>query len=83
MPTHRKCISGLPGGPRVFARFKVGLQRIAPNISIDWEIPFSPPKMIIRFAPLFGLRFKKINLSGDFGILMEKIRSGDFSIFDY
>ena len=47
------------------------------------EIPFSPPKMTIRFSPLFGLRFKKINFSGDFGILMKKIRSGDFSIFDY
>ena len=47
------------------------------------EIPFSPPKMSIRFSPLFGLRFKKINFSEDFGILMKKIRSGDFSIFDY
>ena len=36
------------------------------------EIPFSPPKMTIRFSPLFGLRFKKINFSGDFGILMKK-----------
>ena len=32
------------------------------------EIPFSPPKMTIRFSPLFGLRFKNINFSGDFGI---------------
>ena len=32
-----------------------------------WEIPFSPPKMTIRFSPIFGLRFKKINFSGDFG----------------
>ena len=47
------------------------------------EIPFSPPKMTIRFSPLFGLRFKKINFSGDFGILMKKDRSGDFSIFNY
>ena len=47
-----------------------------------WEIPFSPPKMTIRFSPLFGLRFKNINFSGDFGILMKKISSGDFSIFD-
>ena len=32
------------------------------------EIPFSPPKMTIRFSPLFGLRFKNKNFSGDFGI---------------
>ena len=36
------------------------------------EIPFSPPKMTTRFSPLFGLRFKKINFSGDFGILIKK-----------
>ena len=48
-----------------------------------WEIPFSPLKMTIRFSPLFGLRFKKINFSGDFGILMKKDSSGDFSIFNY
>ena len=45
------------------------------------EIPFSPPKMIIRFSPLFALRFKNENFSGDFGILVKKITSGDFSIF--
>ena len=52
-------------------------------LGVPGEIPFSPPKMTIRFSPLFGLRFKKINFSGDFGILMKKDRSGDFSIFNY
>ena len=53
------------------------------SMSFRREIPFSPPKMTIRFSPLFGLRFKKINFSGDFGILMKKDSSGDFSIFNY
>jgi len=39
--------------------------------------------MAIRFSPLFGLRFKNKNFSGDFGISMKKISSGDFSIFYY
>ena len=34
--------------------------------------PISPPKMTIRFSPLLGLRFKKINFSGDLSILMKK-----------
>ena len=42
------------------------------NITLSREIPFSPPKKTIRFSPLFGLRFKRINFSGDFGILMKK-----------
>ena len=42
----------------------------------DGEIPFSRPKMTTRFSPLFGLRFEKINFSGDFGILMKKSEVG-------
>ena len=44
------------------------------------EIPFSRPKMTIRFSPLFGLRFKNINFSGDFGILMKKL-AVEISVF--
>ena len=37
--------------------------------------------MTIRFSPLFGLRFKKINFSGDFGILMKKKIEVEISVF--
>ena len=54
-------------------------------VLVPWhrEISFSPPKITIRFSPLFGLRFKNKNFGGDFGISMEKISSGDFSNFYY
>ena len=35
-------------------------------------VPFSPPKMTKRFSPLFWIRFKEFNFSGDFGILKKK-----------
>jgi len=54
---------------RAKSRFR-GVKRVS-RVHFGREIPFSPPKITIRFSPLFGLRFKKINFSGDFGILMK------------